>query len=341
MVRLDKADVFLEPEDGSEKQKMIDEAPELEMAPNQEWSSMFEVDSKSPPKCTQEVVYTPMRVITKRVLGTVEKQAQSVPVYQIDYKKTFDPPEVASFDKTPVVVTIEVTNTGSARLNEFEIVDQLPDDVMPPKMEHVSVWIKGQQYSGEVEILIDPDDQDPETKHTLTFRILNLKNSVGEIEPGESVKINYAIMAWRNRPEKEYPSPIICRANTYPVGLPAEVMSADDGHKLGIVYKKRRIAVKKAINKGSAAGEFVVMLVIENKGEVTVENVKVIDWIPAGFEYVSVDPAESEPAIKAADDGTNMVWAYTRMNPGDKNKMQVTIQGEGEYERREPEVTSD
>ena len=341
MVRLDKADVFLQPEDGSEKQKMIDEIPEIEMAPGQEWSSMFEVDSKSPPKCVQEVAYTPMRVITKRVLGTIEKVTQPVPVYKIDYTKTFDPPEVASFDKTPVEVTIEITNNGTAKLNEFEIVDYLPDDVMPPKSEHVTVWVKGQEYAGEVDITIDPDDQDPEAKHTLIFKISGLKHSVGEVEPGESVRINYAIMAWRNRPEKEYPSPIVCKANIDPVGLPAEVMSAEDGHKLGIVYKKRRISVKKAINKGTSAGEYIVMLVIENKGEVTVENVKVTDWIPAGFEFVSVDPAEAEPVLVAGADGTNMVWSYTRMNPGDKNKMQVTVQGEGEYERREPEVTSD
>jgi hypothetical protein len=28
------------------------------------------------------------------------------------------------------------------------------------------------------------------------------------------------------------------------------------------------------------------------------------------------------------------------MNPGDQKKIRVTVQGEGEYERREPEVTS-
>jgi len=341
MVRLDKAEVYLVPEDGSEKKKKIDDSPMLEMIPGQEWSSTFEVSSKSPPKCTQEVTYTPMNVVTKRVLGTIEKTAQPVPVAYIEYTKEFDPPDVNSFDKTPVEVNIEVRNAGSAKLNELKIVDSLPDDVMPPKTEHITATVKGQEFTGDFEVVVDPDDQNPEVPHTLTFNIRNLKDSVGEIEPGESVKINYAIMAWRNRPEKEYPSPIHCYANTYPAGITADAIGEDDTHKIGILYKKRRISAKKAINKGAGSGEYITMLVVENKGEVTVENVKMIDWIPAGFEYVSTDPMEEEPAVNTVSDGSNMVWTWIRMNPGDQRKLRVTVRGEGDYERREPEVTSD
>ena len=64
------------------------------------------------------------------------------------------------------------------------------------------------------------------------------------------------------------------------------------------------------------------------------------DWIPAGFEYISTDPEDDQPEINPVSDGTAMVWSWTRMNPGDQKKMRVTVQGEGEYERREPEVTS-
>jgi hypothetical protein len=340
IVRLDKAEVFLTPEDGGEKQKMIEETPRVELEPDQEWSTSFEVGSKSTPKCTQELAYTPARTITKRVVGSIEKEPQEIPVYKIDYTKEFDPPSVNSFDKTPVEVMIEVKNVGSANLNEFTIEDNLPDDVMPPTADHVTVWIRDVEYTGPYEFLIDPEDQDPEKSHKMTFRVEGLKDTVGELEPGESLKLNYAIMAWRNRPEKEYPSPVICTANTTPAGIPAVIESPEDGHKLGINYKKRAISTKKAINKGAGAGEYVVVLVVANNGEVTAENIEVSDWIPAGFEYVSTDPEDEAPEVTAAADGTNMVWSWTRMNPGDKKKIRVTVQGEGEYERREPEVSS-
>jgi hypothetical protein len=340
IVRLDKAEVYLTPEDGGEKQKMIEETPGIELEPDQEWNSSFEVESKSTPKCTQDLAYTAARTITKRVLGTIEKVSQEIPVYNIDYSKEFDPPAVSSFDKTPVEVTIEVTNNGSANLNEITIEDNLPDDVMPPTTEHITVWIRGTEYTGPYEFLIDPEDQDPEKPHKLTFRVENLRDSVGELEPGESLKINYAIMAWRNRPEKEYPSPVTCTANTEPAGIPAVMESPDDGHKLGVIYKKRAISTKKAINKGAGAGEYVVVLVVSNNGEVTAENIEVTDWIPAGFEYVSTDPEDEAPEVAAVADGATMVWTWTRMNPGDKKKIRVTVQGEGEYERREPEVSS-
>jgi hypothetical protein len=340
VVRLDKAEVFLTPEDGGEKEKMIDEAPGVELAPDQEWAKSFEVQSKSTPKCTQDLVYTPIGTIKKRVLGTIEKTAQEIPVYSIDYSKTFDPPSVSSFDKTPVEVVVEVTNNGSAKLNEITIEDQLPDDVMPPTSEHVTVWIRNEEYSGPYEFVIDPEDQDPEKPHKITFRVENLKASGGELEPGESIKVNYAVMAWRSRPEKEYPSPVVCTANTDPAGIPVVMESPEDGHKIGVIYKKRAISTKKAINKGAGAGEYIVVLAVSNNGEVTAENIQVTDWIPAGFEYVSTDPEDEEPEVVSAGDGKSMVWNWTRMNPGDKKKIRVTVQGEGEYERREPEVSS-
>jgi len=341
IVRLDKAVVYLTPEDGGEKQKMIDESPGIELGPDQEWSSSFEISSKSTPKCTTDLEYTPVRTVTKRVLGIVEKVSQEIPTYHIEYSKEFDPPSVASFDKTPVEITIEVMNKGSAKLNEITVEDNLPDDIMPPTSEHVSVWIRGEEFAGPYEFTIDPEDQDPEKPHKMTFRVENLKDSIGELESGETLKINYAVMAWRNRPEKEYPSPIICTANTYPAGIPSVAESPEDGHKLGVIYKKRAISTKKAINKGAGAGEYIVVLVIANNGEVTAENIEVTDWIPAGFEYVSTDPDDEVPEVFAVDEGGSfMVWTWTRMNPGDKKKIKVTVQGEGEYERREPEVTS-
>ncbi|TFH04916.1 MAG: hypothetical protein E4H14_13745, partial [Candidatus Thorarchaeota archaeon] len=188
IVRLDKAEVYLTPEGGGGKQKMIDAAPSIELSPDQDWSASFQVASKETPKCTQEILYTPVRVITKRVLGTIEKTPQIIPVYKIDYTKEFDPPSVNSFDKTPVEVTIEVTNTGTAKINEVFIEDNLPDDVMPPTSEHITVWIRGGEFTNPYEFAIEPEDQDPEKAHKISFKIENLKDTIGELEPGESIK---------------------------------------------------------------------------------------------------------------------------------------------------------
>lgn len=341
IVRLDKAVVFLTPERGGDRQKMIDAAPRLEMKPREVWKSAFQVESKSPPKCAPDVAYTPIRTIKKRIIGTSSKLPQTVPVYRITYTKTFDPPEVSSLDKTPVEVTIEVTNSGSARLDQIEVEDSLPDDVMPPKKEHITVWVAGKEFTGDYSVTITPDDQNPEKPHKIRFKFADMRDSIGELKPGDSVKINYAVMAWRNRPEKEYPSPIHCWANTHPAGLTTEVMSTPFAHKIGVIYRKRRISAKKAISKGSKTGEYIITLAVENKGEVTTENVKLVDWLPTGFTYVSTEPREEEPQRNPAKEGTDLVWTWARMNPNDKKSLRIVVKGEGEYQRREPEVTSD
>jgi len=56
---------------------------------------------------------------------------------------------------------------------------------------------------------------------------------------------------------------------------------------------------------------------------------------------VSVDPEELVPRVKPARKGSNVTWTFTRMNPGEKKRIRLSVSGEGEYERREPQVTSD
>jgi len=79
---------------------------------------------------------------------------------------------------------------------------------------------------------------------------------------------------------------------------------------------------------------------VSNNGEVTAENIQMTDWIPAAFKYVSIEPEDDQPDLTKVSDGTNMVWKWARMNPGDQKRIKVTVQGDGDYERREPEVTS-
>jgi hypothetical protein len=79
---------------------------------------------------------------------------------------------------------------------------------------------------------------------------------------------------------------------------------------------------------------------VSNNGEVTAENIQMTDWIPAAFEYVSTEPEDDKPIITKVSDGTNMVWNWARMNPGDQKRIKVSVQGDGDYERHEPEVTS-
>ncbi len=338
LVRLDKAEVFYTDESGN-TQKMIDEEPHLEIPPGEHWSKSFELDSKNPPECSHNVVHTPVRTITKRVIGTIKKVAQSVPVYRVELNKVFDPPEVNSFDKTPVDVTLEAINAGTAPLNQVIIIDTIPEDVMPPKKEHITIMINDKEYDGEFDFVLDPDDENPENAHIMTIT-LNLTDD-WLLQPDQKIVVSYAIMAWKPRPEKTYPAPLTVKGNVIPAGLHAEVSTPEEEPKLLIKYRRRRISAFKGINKGSQSGQFVIPLRIENRGEVTIENVVVKDWIPKGYKLVSVEPEDLQPETQDVEDGTLLIWKFVKMFPGDKKEIKYVVEGEGEYERRDPEVSGD
>jgi len=98
------------------------------------------------------------------------------------------------------------------------------------------------------------------------------------------------------------------------------------------------IARYKTVLPSQNPGEFVIRLRFINRGEVAVENVTIIDYIPLGYNLVSWEPEELKPEVQEIPKGINVMWTFKRIEKGNEVSLKYVIQGKGTYVRREPMI---
>jgi len=331
-LRVNKASIYQTTPDGK-RTPILEESPDTVVQAGESWAEVT-LESAEPPLLDKEVDYSVEYVITRKVIGHIEKQPKILPVLKIEAKKAYKPPEVDAYTKTPMSVVIQVTNTGSAVINEMTFIDEIPIDFKPSEPTDVRVF-KGETPIKDVSVERIPDDSDPSKAHTLTIVASNLA-SVGGVNPGEQLTCEFPIFSWGPRPTVEYVGPFSVKANSeHPVvptvyeGIPV---------KIDIKYVPRKIARYKTVLPGQTPGEFVIPLRFINRGEVAVENVTIIDYIPPGYNLVSWEPEELKPEVQETPEGTNVMWTFKRIEKGNEISLKYVIQGRGTYIRREPSI---
>ena len=274
----------------------------------------------------------------RKVIGHVLKRAQYLPVIGIEVSKAFNPAEVDAYDKTPMTAHIKVTNVGSAALNSINFVETLPTEFKPPDSSDVILRINDQPLNEGVTVNTEPMDDDPTKEHRITIKVEGLDQTIGGLQPKGVITCDYKLIAWSPQPQVEYISPLQVESNVAPAVYPGTVNLPPV--KIEIKYVSRRIAVYKTVQPGQAPGEFVIPLRFINRGGVAVERIAINDIVPHGFTVTSVDPPDLKPTELELPDGIQLTWKFDRIEKGNQIAIKYTVQGSGEYKRREPQVTS-
>jgi len=162
--------------------------------------------------------------------------------------------------------------------------------------------------------------------------------SIGGLNLGESLNIEYPVISWNPRPTEEYLSPFVVKANAFPHVEPT--VYEGDPVRIGVRYVRRKLAVFKTVQPGKSAGEYIIPLKFVNKGEVAVENVKITDFIPEGYTLTGWEPADIEPEVQETPEGTYISWRFSRIEKGNEISVKYRIEGKGPYIRKEPTVTT-
>ncbi len=317
-----------------ETSTIIEEEPKVVIAPNEVYDREFIVESPQPPEIERKITYSVISEVRRQVLGTIVKKPNILPVIALEGVKQYNPGEVDAYDKTPMMSLLRANNVGSAPLNEVTFVEILPVDFKPPQAVDVIVKVNGQPLTEGVAVKCEPDDDDPLKEHRMTIAITDMDQNIGSLHPNGQIEVEYPVVAWSPKPQQEYFSPMTVTGNVQPPVYPSK--TTIQPVKIEVRYVSRKIAIYKTVQPGATKGEYIIPLKFINRGGVAVEHITIQDFVPEGFSLIGIDPPDLKPEEIPTEGGTNLVWSFPRIERGNQVSIKYTIQGTGEYIRREP-----
>ena len=319
---------------------IIEENPNAIVQINQSWTKNFDVKSEGVPKFKTEYVFSINSVIHRKILGSITREEYIIPIVSIQIQKTLEPPEVPAYAKNEVIVKLFINNIGSAALNEFVIVDNIPQDFKPPEKGTIDFFIDSNEIKENISYEIEPNNEDPSLKHILKIVIDNLNQSIGGFKPKNQLLIQYPIEASNPQPKIEHKCPFEVSGNVAPPG-PAIKPDIYD-LEIGIKYVRRRIRALKQVQPLGEGGQYKIPIIFQNKGEILLENVIIKDIIPPNFQLLNWEPEDIKPEINDLEDGgTQLIWKFLTVEASKKLNFGYTIKGTGEYIAPELEYNVD
>lgn len=326
---------------GEKKDQLLSLEPNKDVPPKQSWEYKFNLKSPTMPVFETNIDYKVIREITRHVYAKITKEETMLPVERILAEKIFTPAQIDAYDKTPMTATVLISNIGSAPLDQVTLYDTIPEDFKPPAHERVKVYLDDKELSQGLELITNPIDDNPAVRHGLTVFVKNMKSLVKGLNPGQTLKCVYPILAWEPKPEKSYPTPLRAAGNTTQPGPDVEYLELETNPpKIGIKYARRAVKIyKEEVSPGAKAGQHLVPLAILNTGEVSIANVTVKDFVPPGFSLVEWKPEELQPKVTESINGLMLTWNFPRIEPGQEISLSYTVEGEGKYTRKEPQLS--
>ncbi|MEM2046292.1 MAG: hypothetical protein QXW47_07795 [Candidatus Jordarchaeales archaeon] len=315
-------------------------SPNVELLPHQSWSYTFQVESPELPVFETKFNYRVAYEVKRSVYTTVVKEETLLPVMKVEAEKIFAPAEVDAYNKTPMSVTVNVFNVGSAELDAVSIIDTVPEDFRAPTSDKIKITLGDREITSGVTIALEPPSAPIEQSKTLKIAVAGL-SKIGGFKPGQTMKVSYPVVAWGPKPKGKYLAPLRVTCNISPPGLEGEFLRLEEiPPAIEVKYARRAVKIfKESITPGAEKNQYVVPLIIVNSGEVNIENVTVKDFVPPGFKLVSWKPEELQPKVEETPDGLVLSWLFVRIEPKQEIQFSYVIEGSGRYVRKEPQIT--
>ncbi|MFX1276694.1 MAG: hypothetical protein ACFFBP_09670 [Promethearchaeota archaeon] len=229
--------------------------------------------------------------------------------------------QVPTFKKTDVYASVKIENNGSAPLNEVSIKHQYySDEYKPPSLNEIKLFLDDNEVDlegGAVDVEND----------ILTISLKDLKDSsTGMFKPKSTLEVIYPIHCVKPSKDARFESEVICLANTYP--LSNELESRPEVPIIEAVHLRRKFRVGKEVIAIGSLGEYEIILSIENIGDMTLQNLVLLDKVPDSFEYGDYS---TEPEITDEVGEDTLKWSIDELAEGEKLEITYKITGSGEY----------
>ena len=340
-VRLEDVKVTHKIPTGSET--VVSETPNIELEPDKSWDHDFPVDATNVPELESEIVFTPLFGVITRIIGEIVKEPTYYQVLSAEVHKAINPPEVAAYANTDMNIVNTIANKGTSTFDTLQIIDEIPPDFIPPLTKDIKIEVKNpegvtaiQERTEFVEkIEIQPDNQNPDSKHIINIKLKALQK---EVPANSDVIVSYPLLAKNPKPEVRYNTPVEIKANV-PIKGKDFVISPSEEPVLKIKYVARKLKTLKSVKPGLSEGEFSITVRVQNKGDVELENLMVKDRIPQGFSLTEFTPPEGAThEVIQTDRESELQVKLAEIKGGDSININYNCSGSGDYLRTEPNV---
>jgi hypothetical protein len=321
-------------------ENLVSLTPSEIILPNKSWTHKFSLDSPSVPTLTPTLGFTANFIVPQIIIGKIGKQAQTFEVLETEITKNINPPTVNANSNTEMTITNTIINKGTSNIDCMDIVDVIPKDFEPPGLEQLVLTIVNGAGTTVATLNVDnakqsiaPDNKESTSAHTIKVECSELD---AVLRPNCKLIMAYPIIARNPQPNVVYETPVEIISHTKPRG-PGYKDKCAEIPVVGIQYVKRKIKTMKSVSPGSE-GAFNVVIKINNKGGVELENITIIELIPAGFTAGDFKPEDMKPEYKEEGGAAKIIWKIARINPNESIKLKYVSEGKGEFSRSEPEV---
>ncbi|MBD3353226.1 MAG: hypothetical protein GF364_17230 [Candidatus Lokiarchaeota archaeon] len=330
MVQLVNADVY-DPSDQSQKFVDVDPGEVPPLPARAQWLSNrweFETEEGEDPQFRNRVEFFVVADHQITTTGVIDIEDIELAVSAITGDVSYDVTRLPSFKVTPFNVTMKAENTGGSDLDELVLKENIEAGYQPPLPEDIVVSLNGDEIElGEDEIIIEPNDQEPDRDHTVYIKMQNLKDTpIEAFHPGDTLEVNHPITAYKPTKDTVYHTDMLYTANTYPAGKALEVVPENADIEIEVVHIRKRFIKGKEIIALSGEGEYEITLYVVNKGNHDLENYGVADKIPDNFEYY--DESE-EPEVESMEGVDVLKWKIDSIAPEERYEITYKLKGEG------------
>ena len=335
-VRLESAKVSQKITTGIET--VVSQTPNHLLNPNQSWSFDFPIESKNVPELSSAIEFTPLFVVITRVCGEINKESTVYPVLSATVNKSLNPAEVDAYANTDMVSEIIIVNNGTSDIGTINIIDEIPQDFIPPKLNQIRFTLGAIDISSRTDftkkLQIEPNDENPDVKHQIIIELFNLSN---EFKADDKLIISYPLKARNPRPPTEtlYKTPVTIEMNSLLEGN-LYVKAPDVEPEIKVRYVKRKLKTLKSIKPGISEGEFSISIRLQNKGNVELENIIVKDKIPKGFDLTNI--SINDYKIVKIGEESELHVKIAELKGNESLNLNYSCTGQGEYPRYEPEI---
>lgn len=264
-------------------------------------TQVFDMIDEKEPKFSRKVDYSVEYKTESNSMITTRFDDSIFKIVNIVVKKKLPEEEIKSFEQTTLNSEIIINNQGTVPINGLRIVENIPEDFLPPQntSDFALYNSSGKIEINGIKINSIPDDEDHSHEHTFEISI-NLETDTGKsiINPEDYLELKYPLRAISPDYQKDYDFNAKVYAY-YPMYEKSGVegpngryilmndLISKDTSSLKISHVRRKLVIGKQIFPGRSNDEFAIYIVAKNGSNIKLNDVDITDAFPNSFKLIS------------------------------------------------------